>query len=118
MGTTDAVKVFIENKEVPWEDVGNGVRRKIMSYDDCLMLVRAEFQKGSIGAIHQHYHSQITQVEKGVFEVEINGQKKVLKEGDVFYVPPNAPHGCVCMEEGVLIDVFSPMREDFINNGK
>lgn len=118
MGTTETVKVFIENKEVPWEETGQGVRRKIMSYCDSLMLVRAEFQKGSIGPVHQHYHSQITHVEEGVFEVEINGQKKILHKGDAFCVPTNAPHGCVCLETGVLIDVFSPMREDFINNGK
>jgi quercetin dioxygenase-like cupin family protein len=116
MGTTETVKVFIENKEIPWEEVGHGLRRKIMSYDENLMLVKAEFQKDAIGTVHQHYHSQITYVESGVFEVEINGQKKVLQAGDVFYVQPHAPHGAVCLEAGVLIDVFSPMREDFVDN--
>ena len=47
-------------------------------------------------------------------EVEINGGKKILKAGDAFYIPPNVLHGAVCMEPGVLIDIFSPMREDFI----
>ena len=56
----------------------------------------------------------MTNIEKGVFEVEISGVKKVLKAGDVFYVPSNLIHGVVCLEEGVLIDVFNPMREDFI----
>jgi quercetin dioxygenase-like cupin family protein len=36
--------------------------------------------------------------------------------GDAFYIPPNVIHGAVCLEAGVLIDVFSPMREDFIEN--
>jgi quercetin dioxygenase-like cupin family protein len=118
MGTTETVKVFIENNEVPWEDMGNGVRRKIMAYDESLMLVVAEFQNGGIGSVHQHYHTQITHVHSGKFEVQINGQKKVLNAGDVFYVPPHAPHGALCLEAGILIDVFSPMREDFINNGR
>jgi len=48
--------------------------------------------------------------------VEINGEKKILKGGDGFYIPPNVLHGAVCMEAGVLIDVFSPMREDFVDN--
>jgi quercetin dioxygenase-like cupin family protein len=117
MGTTETVKVFIGNNEIPWEDMGNGVRRKIMSYDNNLMLVQVEFQKDAIGSVHQHYHSQITHVHSGKFEVQINGQRKVLSAGDVFYVPPHAPHGAVCLEPGILIDVFSPMREDFINNG-
>jgi quercetin dioxygenase-like cupin family protein len=114
MSTTDAVKIFIENNDIPWEKVGEGVRRKIMSWDEKLMLVRVEFQADGIGVLHQHYHSQITHVESGAFEVEIGGERKVLRSGDAYYIPPNVIHGCKCLEAGVLIDVFSPMREDFI----
>lgn len=116
MGTTEASKVFIANKEITWETVDNGVRRKIMAWDDKLMLVRVEFEKGGIGSLHQHHHSQITHVESGIFEVEIGSEKKILSSGDAFYIPPNVMHGAVCHEAGVLIDVFSPMREDFIEN--
>ncbi|HYE53910.1 MAG TPA: cupin domain-containing protein [Chitinophagaceae bacterium] len=111
--STTAVNVFIEDKEVAWEHVGEGVRRKIMAYDDRLMLVRVEFQKGGVGSLHQHPHSQITHVESGVFEMQINGEKRKLSAGDAYYIPPNVLHGCVCLEAGVLIDTFSPMREDF-----
>ena len=114
MGTTETVKVFIENAEVPWQEMAPGVRRKIMAYDESLMVVKVEFQAGGIGVVHQHYHSQITHVESGVFEVEIADEKKLLSAGDAFYIPPNVMHGAVCIEAGVLIDVFSPMREDFI----
>lgn len=114
MSTTDAQKLFIENKNIAWETVGEGVRRKIMGWDDKLMLVKVEFEKGGVGMLHQHHHSQITHVESGIFEVEIEGKKKVLSTGDAYYIPPHALHGCVCLEKGILIDVFSPMREDFI----
>ena len=40
--------------------------------------------------------------------------EKVLRAGDGYYVAPNLPHGCVCLEAGVLVDTFSPMREDFL----
>lgn len=116
MSTTETTKVFIENKDIPWEDMGNGVKRKIMSYDDRLMVVKVEFEKGGVGSVHKHHHSQITHIESGVFEVEIAGEKKVLSTGDGFYIPPNVLHGAVCKEAGVLIDVFSPMREDFVDN--
>jgi quercetin dioxygenase-like cupin family protein len=106
--------VFIQNSDIQWETVGEGVRRKIMAYDDSLMLVRVEFEKESIGTLHQHYHSQITHVESGVFEVSIDGKKEILRGGDAFYIPPHLIHGCVCLEAGVLIDAFSPMREDFV----
>mgnify|MGYP000660366889 CR=1 FL=1 len=108
------VKMFIEDLDVPWEEAGKGVRRKILAYDDKLMVVKVEFKKGAIGQLHDHYHSQITHVEKGKFEVQINGNKKILAPGDAFYIPPNITHGCICLEDGVLIDVFSPMREDFV----
>ena len=114
MGTEETIKLFIENREIPWEEVDKGMKRKIMAYDDKLMVVKVEFEKGGIGVLHQHYHSQITHVQSGKFEVQINGEKKILAAGDAFYVPPNVMHGAVCLEAGVLIDVFSPMREDFI----
>ena len=113
MGTTETAKVFIDNAEIPWQQMDEMVRRKIMSYDDRLMLVKVEFQAGGVGSLHQHPHTQITHIESGVFEVEINGEKKILNAGDGFYIPPNVLHGAVCIEAGVLIDVFSPMREDF-----
>jgi quercetin dioxygenase-like cupin family protein len=109
-------KVFIENREMSWEVTAPGMRRKIMAYDENLMLVRVEFEKGAIGTLHSHPHSQISNVESGIFEVEIAGEKKILSAGDAFYAPPHSLHGAVCLEKGVLIDVFSPMREDFIQS--
>ncbi len=107
-------KVFITDHEIEWEVTAPGMKRKIMAYDESLMVVRVEFEKGGVGAVHQHHHVQITHVQSGVFEIEISGEKRVLKSGDAFYVPSNVLHGAVCLEAGVLIDTFSPMREDFI----
>lgn len=114
MGTTETVNVFIENQQVPWEVTGPGMKRKIMAWDEKLMVVKVQFDKDAVGTLHQHYHSQITHVESGTFEVEIGDEKKILRGGDAFYIPPNVMHGAVCLEPGVLIDIFSPMREDFI----
>lgn len=108
------INVFIENKSLEWESVSDLVRRKIMAYDERLMLVKADFQKGGVGAIHHHYHSQITHIESGVFAVTIGDDTQVLKAGDSYYIPPNVPHGATAIEAGLLIDVFSPMREDFV----
>lgn len=57
---------------------------------------------------------QTTYVASGCFEVTIGQEKKVLRAGDGYYVAPNLEHGCVCLEAGVLIDTFTPMREDFL----
>ena len=106
--------LFINDDDISWEALNEKVKRKIMAYEQSLMVVKVAFEVGGVGPLHQHMHVQITHVESGVFEVEIDGQKKVLKAGDAFHIPANILHGAVCLEEGVLIDVFSPMREDFI----
>lgn len=112
--TNSVTDTFIKDQSVEWEAVNELVKRKIMSYDDNLMLVKVEFQKGGIGPIHDHHHSQTTYVESGSFEVTIGGETKKLSTGDVFYIPPHVPHGAICTETGVLLDFFSPMREDFL----
>ncbi|GFI00881.1 cupin domain-containing protein [uncultured Phocaeicola sp.] len=104
--------IFAKNKE--WETVGEGVVRQIMGYNDDIMVVKVKFEKGSVGAVHHHIHSQVTYVESGKFEFTINGVKKIVSAGDCLYKEPNAVHGCVCLERGMLIDCFSPMRADFL----
>ncbi|MES2875212.1 MAG: cupin domain-containing protein [Bacteroidota bacterium] len=111
----DSTPFYIDN-ETHWEDLGEGVSRKICGYDDRIMLVKVRFEAGAIGPLHEHYHSQVTYVDSGIFEVSINGDNQVLKAGDSFYAKPNHIHGVLCMEAGVLIDVFSPMRSDFIES--
>ena len=105
---------FIEDEQIEWQTAGEGIRRKIMAYDKSLMLVKVEFEQGAVGVVHKHMHVQITHIESGVFEVEIAGVKKVLKKADSFQIPSNVEHGVICLEKGVLIDVFSPMRQDFL----
>ena len=114
MKTFGTSESFLLTKNIPWENMGDGVKRKIMGYDDNIMLVHVAFEQGSIGTIHQHYNSQVTYVASGVFEINIDGKSKRLKKGDSFYVPSNVLHGAVCIEKGELIDTFSPIREDFM----
>jgi quercetin dioxygenase-like cupin family protein len=105
---------FLVASEISWEYAGEGTTRQILGYDGQLMLVKVKFQQGAVGAVHSHYHSQSTYVASGRFEVTIDGHKRILASGDGFYVEPDVFHGCVCLEEGILIDTFSPMRGDFL----
>jgi len=105
---------FIFNNDYEWETVGDGVRRKILGYDKDLMLVLVEFRKGSVGYVHKHPHKQISYLVSGSFEVNINGEKKIQKAGDVYFILPDIEHGVVALEDSVLIDVFNPHREDFV----
>ena len=63
---------------------------------------------------HHHEHLQITYVAEGSFEFTIGGETKVVKKGDSVYMPSNVEHGVTALEDGKLVDVFNPMRQDFL----
>ncbi|MDD4993864.1 MAG: cupin domain-containing protein [Paludibacter sp.] len=105
---------FIFSSEIAWETVGEGVRRQIMGYDERIMTVKVEFQTGSVGYVHKHEHVQTTYVVSGAFEFQVGEETKIVKAGDGLYMEPNVMHGVKCLEEGLLIDTFNPVREDFL----
>ena len=106
--------IFQIESEIEWQNPAPGIQRQIMAYDGQLMMVKVKFEKGAVGTPHTHYHSQATYVASGRFELEIGGEKRILSAGDGYYVEPDELHGCVCLEPGILIDTFSPMRADFL----
>ena len=112
---TQLAALFVDDHNLPWESVGEGVKRKIMSYDANVMMVKVAFETGGVGAPHSHMHTQMSYVASGVFSIMIADETRTIKKGDAFYVPPNVWHGAVCLEAGELVDVFTPMREDFVN---
>ncbi|NOJ18061.1 cupin domain-containing protein [Vibrio jasicida] len=106
--------MFVFNKDIALEDLGDGIKRKVLAYSDNMMSVEVYFDKGAVGALHSHPHEQITYVLSGEFEFTIGNETKVVKAGDALYKQPNIIHGCTCLSEGVLLDNFTPMRKDFV----
>lgn len=105
---------FILSNDIEWEVAAPGVRRKIMAYGDDLMAVYVEFKQGAVGALHHHPHRQITYIQSGAFQVHIGAETKILRGGDFYYIPADVVHGVAALEDAVLVDVFTPMRADFI----
>ena len=110
-----ASKKFITTAEMEWEELGGGVSRKFLGFDNQIMMVQVKFEKGALGSPHHHFHTQTTYVAEGKFEFEVDGEKKIVVAGDGVYIEPNLVHSAICLEEGMLIDVFSPIREDFMD---
>ena len=106
--------MFVFNDDVKLTDLGGGVSRKILSYNDSLMSVEVHFEKGAVGSMHTHPHVQISYVLEGSFEATIGGETKIIKKGDTYITEPDVPHGVVCLEAGTLLDIFTPMRADFL----
>lgn len=105
---------FVVSADMTWKTIDKGVQRKVLSYNSELMLVHVRFEKGGIGKLHHHIHRQVSFIESGSFEVSINNNKKVLKKGDSYIVEPDEVHGVIALEDGAIIDIFTPAREEFI----
>ncbi len=105
---------WVFHNEIEPEDLGNGIVRRVLAYNQNLKCVENTFETGAIGAVHHHPHTQITYVVSGRFEFEIDGVKKTVGAGDTMLKTDNVEHGCLCLEKGILLDIFSPMREDFV----
>lgn len=98
----------------PEIEVDGGVRRQVLADHEALMVVAFRFKAGMEGALHHHRHVQATFVRSGRFEFRQNGKTFTIDAGDSFVIPSNAVHGCVCLEDGELIDCFTPRRDDFL----
>jgi quercetin dioxygenase-like cupin family protein len=107
---------FVFEQNLPWEPAGEGVSRQIMGYDGQIMTVKVRFEQGAQGYTHHHIHAQTTYVVSGKFAFTIGGQTRIVQTGDGLYMEPNVEHGCECLEAGILIDTFTPMRSDFLND--
>lgn len=106
--------MYFFGKEQKVTDLGGGVTRKILAEDKDMMAVEVAFETGAVGAVHTHPHTQISYVLSGRFEADMDGDKRIIGAGDTYYAHPNVPHGVVCLEKGVLLDIFTPRRDDFL----
>ena len=110
-----ASEKFLKDNEMNWVDLGGGVQRKILGFDNQIMMVKVKFEEGAVGSPHQHFHTQTTYCASGKFKFTIEGEEYIVDAGDGVYIKPNLVHGALCLEDGILIDVFSPVREDFLD---
>ncbi|MCI8879366.1 MAG: cupin domain-containing protein [Clostridiaceae bacterium] len=106
--------MFVLDSEVTGEVLENGVVRKVKGYLDDLMLVELHWKAGQEGALHTHPHRQCTYVLSGAFESNVEGAKQVLRAGDCVYTAGGQLHGLLALEDGAILDVFTPVREDFL----
>ncbi len=102
-------------KEFPKVDAGVGVVRQVLADSPEMMVVEVQFEKGGLGPAHSHPHIQSTVVKSGKFEFTISDEIFVVSAGEAFVVPSEAIHSCRALEAGVLVDTFTPRRDDFLS---
>lgn len=106
--------MIFKYEEMVKNDLGQGVSRKVLAHSENLMAVEVSCEKGSAGPVHTHEHEQVSYILSGKFNVTIDGKETVLAKGDSYYAAPNAPHGAVALEDGKILDVFTPQRDEFL----
>ena len=91
--------------QVPTVELSPGLTRQ-MIHTPRMTILRVSFKKGVATPTHQHIHEQVTMLTSGV--------PVLLNPGDLLPIPSNVPHGAEALEDSVLIDVFTPPREDLM----
>jgi quercetin dioxygenase-like cupin family protein len=103
---------------IPVEQIAAGIERQ-MIWGERLMVCRLRFQPHVVTAVHAHPHEQVTLVERGRVRFTVDGQELIAAAGDVLHFPAHVQHGATMLdEEVVLVDIFSPIREDFLPAGQ
>jgi quercetin dioxygenase-like cupin family protein len=116
MTPPNALAVFqhVDWSTIPIEQIAEGVTRQLIS-GDRVMVCRLTLAARTVTAIHTHVHEQMTLVERGHVDFFVEGQRRTAKAGDVLLFPSGIVHGATMLEEEVvLIDIFSPPREEFL----
>lgn len=90
------------------------VTREILSSEGSVMVVKVQIAEGFVGDIDQHPEEQVSYIEKGQVEFEVDGQKRVLNAGDTQYIPSNIKHQVKVLKECIILDVFTPIRQDLL----
>ena len=100
---------------IPVEEVGDGIKRQMIVGDN-IMICRFQFAPHLVTPAHDHPHEQMTLVERGQLLFTIGDEQRLVKAGDVLHFPSGTWHGATMLdEEVILIDIFSPIREDFLS---
>ncbi|KKK33592.1 hypothetical protein WQ57_23530 [Mesobacillus campisalis] len=108
--------MFVLGKEVHSVLADEGVTRKMLGHGGSQMMVEVTFKEGAIGSMHSHHHEQVSYIIDGSFEFNLAGDIRTVAKGDSIYIPANTLHGVKALEENsVILDVFTPQREDFLD---
>ena len=103
---------FIEIKDLPSKEVVKGYTGRSIHTGTITCMYWTVIAGAEI-PMHSHHHQQVAHVLKGQFELEIDGEKRILGPGIVALIPSHAMHGGKAITDCELLDVFQPEREDY-----
>jgi quercetin dioxygenase-like cupin family protein len=106
--------VVVKNEAAHESKPESGLTRRVMAYNDKLFLAEHQMSRGWAGSIHSHPHDQVVYVVRGHLKVTCQGKIFEVRAGDSFVVRGGVEHGASALEDSLVIDVFTPCREDYL----
>ena len=100
--------------QMPAEKMNPHTIRRVL-HTDAMTIARLSISKGGAVPSHKHINEQVATVEKGALKFDLDGQEIVVSSGQSLAIPPNVPHGVVALEDTIVVDVFTPRRQDWID---
>jgi quercetin dioxygenase-like cupin family protein len=104
---------YVSWESVPLEIMSDMISRKIVTGDKA-MVAQVFLKKDAVVPEHHHDSEQITYILEGALKFEIEGREIVVRKGEVLSIPSNVPHRAVALEDTVDLDIFSPIRTDWL----
>jgi quercetin dioxygenase-like cupin family protein len=104
---------FYSWSKIPVEKLTDNLSRKIVSGKK-VMLAQVFLKKGCVIAAHSHESEQMTYILSGAMTLRLPDKEMTLNEGDVLNIPSGVEHSAVALEDTLDLDVFSPIREDWL----
>ncbi len=99
---------------IPAEAIGEGIVRQLVT-GERLMVCRLQLAPHTVTPVHSHPQEQVTMIEQGRVRFFVDGAERLVSAGDILHFPSGCPHGATMLDEPVvLIDIFTPIREDFL----
>ncbi len=99
---------------IPLENMSDIISRKLV-YGERAMLAHVYLKKGAVVPEHHHESEQITWILEGALKFQIDGDEVIVRAGETLVIPSHMPHGAVALEDTVDIDIFAPIRQDWID---
>lgn len=103
---------FISTDNIKAKEILAGAKAKFI-HTNSMTVSFWEMDAGAVLPAHSHFHEQVTKLISGSFELTLQGETKVMKQSDIVVIPPHAVHEGRAIDDCVMMDVFSPVREDY-----
>lgn len=106
--------MFRKSSSDGYKQVLDGIGQKTLVYGDKTLMVEFRLKQGAALPLHSHPHEQTGYLVTGRLRLTIGGHVHDVLPGDSWCITGNVPHCAECLEEAVAIEVFSPVREDYL----